>query len=284
MTTLKTVIFVDGENFRNNLRHFAFQSNPPHPTNPTYQLEERHFLWKKFFADIISKFDTLTTWEHRLVRVYWYYAASISSWKPNQTAAQQIVNRYSSSTINLTVNDIHRLAKEWYDRERKYFEKLREEVFNNIQNNTDFLEFKYVGQYIVRPYRVYKLESNPQYGITYLGYQQGEKGVDVGIAVDMIEKMSNYDVAVLVSGDADFLPAVRYLKDHLKYVYQFSLAEGVPPRIEYLSPYLKGYVDCFAHFDEVDLLSKYLDRQCIPQIPPLIVQAIEDRIASLRSP
>jgi len=283
MDTLKTVIFVDGENFRNNLRHFGFQSTPPHPTNPTYELEERHFLWREFFADIIDKFDTSTTWQHRLVRVYWYYAASISPWKENQRRAQQIVNKYSS-TINLTIGDVHRLAKEWYARERRYFEKLREEVFSNIQNKTGFLEFKYVGQYVVRPYQVYKLESHPQHGITYLGYQQGEKGVDVGIAADMIEKMPHYDVAILVSGDADFLPAVKYLKEHLKHVYQFSLAKGVPPRIEYLSADLKGYVDCFAYFDEVDLLSRYLDRSCMPGIPPPIMQAIEDRITSLRSP
>lgn len=283
MDKLKTVIFVDGENFRNNLRNFKFQSTPPHPTHPKYELEERHFLWSDFFAGIISKFDTLTTWEHRLARVYWYYAASISPWREIPGAAQRIVNRYSSSIPNLTVGDVNRLAREWYDRERRYFYKLREDVFPHIQGKTDFLEFKYVGQYVVRPFRVYKLESDPQQGITYLGYQQGEKGVDVGIAADMIEKMPHYDVAILVSGDADFLPAVKYLKEHLKQVYQFSLARGVPPRIEYLSPDLKGYVDCFAHYDEIDLLSRYLDSNCMPRIPQPIVQAIGDRISALRS-
>ena len=41
----------------------------------------------------------------------------------------------------------------------------------------------------------------------------------------MIAKMSHYDTAILISGDSDFLPVVGYLKDNLKYVYQFSLAE-----------------------------------------------------------
>lgn len=97
--------------------------------------------------------------------------------------------------------------------------------------------------------------------------------------MDMVAKMQNYDVAILVSGDADFLPAVKYLKDNLKYVYQFSVAKGVPPAIKYLSPYLKGNVDCFAYFDEIQLLSNFLDHR---QIPPPIVQAINARISTLQ--
>ena len=104
--------------------------------------------------------------------------------------------------------------------------------------------------------------------------------MDTGIAVDMIAKMSNYDVAILVSGDADFLPVVGYLKDNLKYVYQFSVARGVPPSIRYLSPYLRGKVDCFASYDEVELLDQHLNRQS--WIPPAILDAIDARVASLK--
>lgn len=84
-----------------------------------------------------------------------------------------------------------------------------------------------MGQYQVHPLRVHRIEQNGD-EVTYRGVQVGEKGVDIGIAVDMIAKMPNYDVAILVSGDADFLPVVGYLKDNLKYVYQFSVAKGVP--------------------------------------------------------
>ena len=87
--------------------------------------------------------------------------------------------------------------------------------------------------------------------------------------------------AILVSGDADFMPVVGYLKDHLKYVYQFSVAEGVPPSIRYLSPFLRGKVDCFAFYDEAELLSEYLDRDS--GIPPAILDAIDARVATLGS-
>ena len=165
-------------------------------------------------------------------------------------------------------------------RERNYFEQLREQVFENIQRRTDFLEFKYVGQYQVHPLTEHRVEQRENGEIAYLGRQTGEKGVDTGIAVDMIAKMPNYDVAILVSGDADFLPVVGYLKDNLKYVYQFSMARGVPPLIRYLSPYLRGKVDCFASYDEVELLERYLNRDS--GIPPAILDAIDVRLSDLR--
>ena len=173
------------------------------------------------------------------------------------------------------------LAHEWYRGERHYFERLREQIFEQIQRQTDFLEFRYVGQYQVHPLREHRIEQREDGKITYRGVQVGEKGVDTGIAVDMIAKMPNYDAAILVSGDADFLPVVGYLKDNLKYVYQFSVARGVPPSIRYLSPYLKGKVDCFASYDEVELLSQYLNRDS--GIPPAILEAIDARITNLQN-
>ena len=179
----------------------------------------------------------------------------------------------------ITSQKIIELAREWYEKERSYFERLREDVFENIQRETDFLEFRYVGQYQVHPLRPYRIEESTDGTLRYLGTQVGEKGVDTGIAVDMIAKMAYYDAAILVSGDADFLPVVGYLKDNLKYVYQFSVARGVPPSIQHLSPFLRGKVDCFAWFDEVELLREHLDRSS--GIPPAILAAIDTRIASL---
>ncbi len=251
---LRTVIFIDGQNFRNSLRSFRFSSDPPHPQTPQYQLEELHFDWSKFFKAVIDKFDESTGWEHQLIRVYWYFARDISPWEERRDLAQRVVDRYHLEVDGLTVQKVVDLAQEWYRRERSYFESLREKRFENIQRDVNFLEFKYVGQYVVRPFTPYRGVTLSDDGkIQYRGRQQGEKGVDTGIAVDMISKMPYYDTAILISGDSDFIPVVGYLKDNLKYVYQFSLASGVPPSIRYLSPWLRGLVDCFEAFTELEL-------------------------------
>lgn len=47
------------------------------------------------------------------------------------------------------------------------------------------------------------------------GENMFEKGVDVWLAVDMVNfaARGQYDIAVLVSGDSDYLPACRVVKD-----------------------------------------------------------------------
>ncbi len=50
-----------------------------------------------------------------------------------------------------------------------------------------------------------------------------EKGnMDVEITIDFVEKINEYDVAFLFSGDVDFLALVKYLKKHGKKTYVFS--------------------------------------------------------------
>ena len=278
---LRTAIFVDGANFRGNLRNFQF-SAPDDPEGRTYRLEERHFNWKEFFGGVIAKFDAATGLEHQLVRVHWYFAQSISPWLSNENEIQRLAQRITveyTGIPNLSAELIVSKARAWYERERAYFERLHETTFEDIQRKTDFLEFRYVGQYQVHPFRVHRLEPTPDGSIRYQGVQVGEKGVDIGIAVDMIAKMPHYDTAILVSGDADFLPVVAHVKDHLKYVHQFSVAKVVPPQVRHLSPFLRGKVDCFESFDEHELLTQFLNRNS--SIPPAILAAIDDRIAEL---
>ena len=131
----------------------------------------------------------------------------------------------------------------------------------------------------MKPFKIHRLEKNDDGSYFYQGTREGEKGVDVGIAVDMMAKMHNYDVAILVSGDADFLPVVCHLKDNLKYVYQFSIAQGIPPNIKYLSPWLRGVVDVFQYFDEIELLGTYLNERAIPS---RLRKTIQDRIEELK--
>ena len=56
-----------------------------------------------------------------------------------------------------------------------------------------------------------------------------EKGVDVKIAVDMIRKTlieNKCDTCILISGDADFIPAIQTIKDSKKEVITASVYIG----------------------------------------------------------
>jgi len=56
-----------------------------------------------------------------------------------------------------------------------------------------------------------------------------EKGIDIWIAIDMIKKSiinKNCDVCVLISGDADFTPALELIKSHGIDVLTAMVAQG----------------------------------------------------------
>ena len=63
--TLKTVIFIDGQNFKKNLQEFCFTSDKPGVRYPQYVLDEKHFEWNDFFRAVIEKFNEET---HLLIR------------------------------------------------------------------------------------------------------------------------------------------------------------------------------------------------------------------------
>jgi uncharacterized LabA/DUF88 family protein len=282
MSPLRTVIFVDGQNFKKNLQEFRFLPTPTqtHPDTKDYRLDEKHFLWGEFFTDIMKKFSSTTGYEHRLIRTYWYNAESVSPFYIDKKRIQTVISRYQGKMPEINEALIIELAHKWYDREKKNFFECRDRVYDVIQKTVDFIEFKYVGQYKLNPYQVHRFDKDVTTGqYVYFGTREGEKGVDVGIAIDMASKINGFDVAILLSGDADFHPAVRYLKEGLKQVYQFSIAKGIPPNIQYLSPWLKTIVDVFAFFDEEELLGKYLNRKS--GIPNRIMDLIDRRIADL---
>jgi uncharacterized LabA/DUF88 family protein len=280
MEPLKTVIFVDGRNFKSNLQAFHFYSSDPTSRWRTkyYALDEKHFNWYSFFQGVLKKFNESTGYEYRLIRVYWYNAASIRPYEPNDYLIQNALNECRRRFPEITHEQLTNLAEAWYKQEKGYFEIAKEKVYRFIQSSYSFIEFKYIGEYVVKPFDVYKIERNPDGTYFYQGRKEGEKGVDVGIAVDAIAKANNYDVAILLSGDADFIPVVCHLKDNLKYVYQFSIAQGIPPRIQYLSAFLKDVADVFGYYNEVELLGTHINRSTIPRD---ILSSIDARVAQL---
>ncbi|AIY89301.1 hypothetical protein GACE_0244 [Geoglobus acetivorans] len=73
-----------------------------------------------------------------------------------------------------------------------------------------------------------------------------EKGIDIALAVDMLSLgfRKAYDVAILVSGDGDFIPAVKVIKS-------LGLRVEVAMFRNALNPDLKRIADRFIALDEL---------------------------------
>ncbi len=70
-----------------------------------------------------------------------------------------------------------------------------------------------------------------------------EKGnMDVEIAIDALHHIDKYDIAVLFSGDADFLALVSYIKNRGKEIYIFSSKNNISQELRTGG---SGYFDVF---------------------------------------
>ena len=94
------------------------------------------------------------------------------------------------------------------DLRRIYYYNIRQEAFDDRSNATD--QDKFLSSLYDTPYLEVKLGIWKQRGATMV-----EKGVDVMLAVDLVTHAFNdhYDSAIIVSGDADFYPALQAVKD-----------------------------------------------------------------------
>ena len=62
-----------------------------------------------------------------------------------------------------------------------------------------------------------------------LELKKKEKGIDVWIAIDMIRKSiieNECDICILISGDADFVPALSLIKSHGKEILTAMVTFG----------------------------------------------------------
>ncbi len=71
-------------------------------------------------------------------------------------------------------------------------------------------------------------------------HNQKEKGIDVWIAIDMVKEAINnkIDCAILISGDADFVPAFNLIKEIGKEILSSSVPRGYSNEIRQKFPYL----------------------------------------------
>jgi hypothetical protein len=167
------VIFVDGHSLRYVLGTVLPDFDPERSLLPVSA------GWRPFFAGLAqsAKRSPFTT---VLLRSYWYVPGSF-----------------------VGCNEIRRPEKEV--RERRVLAMEEQEALRKnhqaIARIAGDLEFVSAGS------RKYKFDKDPK------NAWAGEKGVDVAMAVDMLRKTPIYDLAIVLTRDADFIPAINAVKD-----------------------------------------------------------------------
>ena len=239
---LRTAIFNDGENFRHTICDLFAKPQTAkgalgrHLFDPGHHLFDWHdYLpkqanWAGFFHHLVGE-SRIEGTESRLVRAYWYVVGDIDSWPklPPRKVWESGKRNYNYVPKQLdewhqkNTKGIRELVKYMTDRHSsKKFSAEREnveEILDELRWRKNSREQQFKGQLtlqraIVRKHR--QIEFRRSGGIRYDLFTKKhgqEKTTDVNLAVDMVTLKDTYDIAVIVSGDQDFVPAAGAVKN-----------------------------------------------------------------------
>lgn len=200
----------------------------------------------------------------QLLRTYWYVLGDIDEWDLANPKAQahlrdhfdgdadlkrlymsaagpkcagQSQEKVALEAFTMCLNE----ARGWYESRKKSLDGMRR-FYHAIRANTDFIDI---------------IESG-RWKVDILHRTVSEKGLDTSLAVDMVAQIANYDVAIVISGDADTIPSIQFAKSRGKHVGVIEFHKGYPPekRGRGFASRLKLCADFVVHVYEMDLVSK----------------------------
>lgn len=256
--------FVDGSNLLGSLKRVGVQVDD-YEAFFRHVFDETFELWSKTFqepADAVA----------RLSRVYWYEVGFMDEWDLKSTTAQaalkdgfnrdpelkrSFMSLAGQQNKGMPQTQLFEAAwttcfseiQNWYEQKRTALEGIRR-FHHSVQSDTDFIDIIECGHWKV----------------DMLSRKVLEKGLDTALAVDMVTQVDHYDVAILVSGDADAIPSLNYVKRGGKQVAVIEFIKGHPPesRGRQSSSRLKVVADFVPQIYEMDLIKKKLARHVSP--------------------
>lgn len=205
----KACIFVDGENLRYSLCDLFEGEFPREDYLP------RKADWRAFFDDLVRQAGA----ELRL-RAYWYVVNHIDFWpyrlslRDHDAVELEGVlrknGRFNDEMSAIADEKLRRrrcleMAEELIRRQRLMQSRFDgwKEFQDGIMLRHEAVEFRRAGWV---PYDL------------FWERMRNEKAVDVKLATDLLEFRQNYDIAIIVSGDGDYVPAVERVKDSGRHV------------------------------------------------------------------
>lgn len=252
---VRFTIFVDGSNLNGSLKNLGLFVDD-YDKFFKFILDQALSLWR---ASIISG-----SVDVRLVRVLWYEVGSIDEWDLNNPKVKTQIRDWFNKNgdlksvylakvgAGLKGKGFEVIADEawelcfseittWYNQKKDYVNGLRDFHFG-VRSHTDFIDIIECGHLKV----------------DILDRRIDEKGLDTFLAVDMVALADTYDVALVVSGDADSIPSVQRIKQKGKHVGVIEFIRGYPPEKKgrESSSKLKAEADFVIPIYEVDLQQK----------------------------
>ncbi len=239
---IRFTIFVDGSNLLGSMKRLNLRIED-YEKFYNYILNQSVNLWS---SSVIG-----TPAQARLNRVLWYAVGSIDGWDLEDKKVQgQLIDWFNSdarlkreySILAAGKKDPGSLfleeVKSWYIPKREHVEKLYDFHFA-VNSKTNFINIIPCG----------RLKVN------IMERTLTEKGIDTSLAVDMVALADTYDVALVISGDADSIPSIEYVKQQGKHVAVVEFIKGFPPEKKgrQSSSKLKAVADFIVPIYEVDL-------------------------------
>ncbi len=259
--TTRFAFFVDGSNLLGSLKKLGVQVDKYEPFFH-FLFKESVELWKTTFLDPGDA-------KARISRIYWYEVGSIDDWDlDSHTAENSLKDAFGrdaelkrsfmalagQQNQGLQQNELYEKAwsicygeiKDWYSQKRQALAGIRKFHYA-VQSETDFIDIIECGHWKV----------------DMLHRKVEEKGLDTSLAVDMVTQISHYDVALLVSGDADAIPSLNFVKREGKHVGVIEFIKGYPPENKgrQFSSRLKVAADFVPQIYEMDLVRGKLTKQ-----------------------
>ena len=218
------VTFVYGSNLDCTLKHLDLRVDD-YGNFYRYIFEQAVLCWGRSFADGAH----WPTAQHS--RINWYVVGRMDEWDLNDPRVQdRLRSRFETNSrlkefyvreieSNQDIPPEQRLLEawkicfaetcQWYEYKQRGLEK-KKRFYHGVQAATDFVEVHQQGHW--------KLDM--------LFRTISEKGLDTSLAVDMVALESTYDVALLISGDADGIPGINYVKSRAKHVGVVEFRKG----------------------------------------------------------
>jgi len=203
LNSKRVCIFVDGENLRHSINDLF----------PVF--DRRNYLpktdWAKFFDWVACE---VAGPDADRIRTYWYVVENIDFTPFNLNSARKDKNLLIK--ILSKDSDREKIIRETAVEKRG---ETIEKMTDSLQESQKIMEHRFSGWNSIQneiEYRCKSIEFRRAGSIKYnlfngkLGF---EKAVDVKLATDLIKLKDIYDIAVIVSGDQDYVPAVDLIKD-----------------------------------------------------------------------